>query len=94
MKWLSLVALAALTACSPSPTPIAPVEPLDAARPPACGSACEHLRALGCTLGKPTPRGASCETVCDNVQVENAGAGFPTACLSTAKTCAAADACR
>lgn len=80
--------------CSSAPSPKPPVEQGNAARAPSCGSACEHLRLLGCSIGKVTPRGASCETVCDNVQLQNAGAGFSVACLARAKTCAIADACR
>lgn len=81
-------------ACAAEPPTKRPVEESDAARGPSCSSACERLRALGCMVGQRTPHGASCETVCTRVQADNAGAGFPIACLTAAKTCAIADACR
>lgn len=94
MRVSMLFVVSLTTGCSPAPAPRPPVEQSDSARAPSCGSACEHLRALGCAVGKATPRGASCETVCDRIQTDNAGAGFPVACLTAAKTCAIADACR
>jgi len=103
LLWLSLVTTMQV-ACAPAPPPVAPVVEIPveppgddadaAARRPSCGTACTNLRGLGCALGKPTPRGANCETVCNNVQVQNAGAGFPVACLSAARSCSIADACR
>jgi hypothetical protein len=33
-----------------------------------CSTACENQRRLECELGEPTPRGASCEDVCENNQ--------------------------
>jgi hypothetical protein len=92
-----LFATALLAACRPAPPPPEPpvviVVP-DAASPPTCDGACQHMRELGCELGKPTPRGATCEQVCVRVQVENGGAGFDFACLTRAGSCADADSCR
>ncbi|MDQ2668027.1 MAG: hypothetical protein M3Z05_18795 [Gemmatimonadota bacterium] len=92
---LLIVATTLVAACGPAPAPQAPsVEPEAGAPAMGCGSACTNLRSLHCSLGEPTKKGASCEVVCDNVQVNNAGAGFPVACLTHAKSCDAANACR
>lgn len=64
----------------------------DASTP--CGAACTNMRRLGCELGKPTPMGATCERVCENVQSENAGVGFNASCLAKVTNCVDADACR
>lgn len=84
-----------VAACGPAPAPQAPstVE-AEAGAPNSCTTACTNLRKLHCPLGEPTRKGASCETVCDNVQVNNAGAGFPVVCLTRAKSCEIADTCR
>jgi hypothetical protein len=34
-----------------------------------CGSACSKARLLGCEEGDPTPRGQSCEYVCETYQM-------------------------
>lgn len=74
--------------------------PLDAGRdvnaplPRTCAGACTRMRDLGCDLGKPTPKGGSCEQVCTNVQINNAGAGFNIVCIVEAKACNEAEACR
>lgn len=82
-------------ACAPAPAPKPPVfEQPDGARPATCESACENMRTRECELGKPTPRGATCEKVCTNVWENNAGAGFPVVCLTGARTCEEAKACR
>lgn len=66
----------------------------DAQLPATCIGACTNMRRLGCELGRPTPKGAACEQVCENVQRENAGAGFNMSCVARASTCAEADSCR
>ena len=83
-------------ACSAPPVSPSPPELADAARPKAstCGSACVHMRDLHCELGNVTPRGATCEKVCENTHANNAGVGFNVDCLTSAATCGAADACR
>lgn len=92
--------LALTTACGPTnpPKPPDPYEDPDAgpdaSRSPTCAGACARMRDLGCPLGNKTPRGATCEEVCKNVQENNAGAGFDVRCLSTARSCAATSACR
>lgn len=93
MRTLALpIALLVFGCPSTPPKPPEP-KPLEAGVP-TCLSACDNMRALGCELGKPTPRGATCEDVCIRVQTENAGAGFDMACISRATTCPVADACR
>lgn len=100
---LGLIFLAVTAiACSPAPCP--PTEPragscaqvVDGGAPPpaTCSGACMNMRVHSCELAKPTPKGASCEQVCETVQRENAGAGFNVSCLSKAKSCVEADACR
>ncbi len=94
MKLVALFALA-LVACAPAPSPVSPpVEQADAAQRTTCATACTNLRMLKCKLAETTPRGATCEKVCQNVQENNAGAGFSTACLSSVKSCSDIDACR
>ncbi len=88
---LSLVSTLTV-ACGPS-QPVKPPTTEDAGTA-SCASACERMRALTCALGQPTKRGASCETVCDNVWANNGGKGFPVACLTNVRTCAEAEACR
>lgn len=79
-----------LYACSPSP-----VNPTnDAEATPNCALACSKMRAMHCPLGQPTAKGASCESVCLNVQQQNMGAGFDATCVANASSCAAADVCR
>lgn len=94
MRHLIFVIIVALAGCpQPANPPPAPELP-DASSGASCSTACENMRLLGCEVGKPSPKGASCETVCDNVHVNNAGAGFPVGCLTRARSCKAADACR
>lgn len=57
-----------------------------------CSAACKHLRALGCQDGEPTAEGATCEVVCSNA-AQSGFAPLNTTCLSSAKSCAAADMC-
>lgn len=104
---LSLAIAGVLVACASNPCPPpqprvggACAPPPDAGvdahdpLPATCGGACANMRARSCELGKPTPRGASCEQVCERVQRENGRAGFNTSCVARATTCAEADSCR
>lgn len=68
-----------------------PLEPKPPPAPSGCPDACSHMRQLDCELGRPTPRGATCEDVCEGVQRN--GVDFNTGCLSAAPSCAAADEC-
>ena len=99
---IAILALFVGAACSTAPCacsapPVSPSPELaDAAKPKAstCGSACVHMRDLHCELGNVTPRGATCEKVCENTHANNASVGFNVDCLTSAATCGAADACR
>lgn len=58
-----------------------------------CAQACQHRRALGCPSADPTPRGASCEAVCQNAETSGYASENPT-CLAQVKSCGAEeDAC-
>lgn len=59
-----LLVLCSCNGCPPNPTP----NPLQAD----CTKSCSHLRELGCEEGKPTPKGATCETICQNMPVNQA----------------------
>ncbi len=84
----------ALAGCPLHPQPVLPEpEDPDASVPLNCTGACANLRAHHCSLAEPTPHGGTCEAVCENVRINNAGAGFPVVCLARAKTCATADRC-
>jgi hypothetical protein len=59
---------------------------------PTCAQVCARGAALGCEFAKPTPKGATCTTVCENL----ATSGLPAwdlACMAQAQTCEAMDAC-
>jgi len=79
----------------PSPVPPVTVDALtapDARKTYTCGDACAHLRALKCKMGNPTPRGATCEEVCDNVQGSGL-ASWNLGCIAAVKQCADVDSC-
>lgn len=82
MRPIFFLALA-LTACPPAPKPPNPNA--------GCPEACAQMRDLDCELGRVTPAGNSCETVCENAQRN--GIDFATACLASAPSCEAADDC-
>jgi len=80
----------AFTACpKPIPTPPSPT-PIDG--PATCGTACERLRIMRCPGGEPTPAGATCETVCGNMQTSGIVA-WDLTCVTMAANCTAADNC-
>jgi hypothetical protein len=56
---LCLALLGLIAACN-QPPPVSRVTVEN------CATACSQLRALDCPEGKPTPRGASCEAVCES----------------------------
>jgi hypothetical protein len=75
-----------LPSCPSTPTPPAP----GAAT---CTEICARGATLDCAFANPTPKGASCKTVCENLQAS----GLPMwnlACMATAKSCAAMDDCQ
>lgn len=77
MKCCTLVLVATMVSCTgkviPTPEPPPPttattiVLPEVVVSPEAsCDTACSNQRLMGCELGRPTPKGASCEEVCEN----------------------------
>jgi len=64
-----------------------PVTPSSAAN---CAAGCEHLRSMHCELGRTTPRGATCESVC--VTAMQNGSDLAS-CFKPAQDCSAANAC-
>ena len=84
------------TGCGPQPMdpPVTPEVPILDAGPsePSCTTACARFAELGCEAGKPTPKGATCVEVCENV----ASSGvvlWPVRCITHAYSCETADAC-
>jgi|GEM_PF-2180448 len=84
---------------APQPEPPDPWGPspdgaTDAAPPPvtSCAAACAHLAALGCPESKPTPKGATCEAVCQNTL--GSPISLQTDCVIRATTCADTNACQ
>lgn len=85
--------------CPPSPKP--PPSDADAgivivdrdAGPATCERACAHARDIHCPVGDPTPKGASCEVVCGNVQ-DSGSVAHDLACWISAASCARLNACR
>lgn len=57
-----------------------------------CHAMCENLRKRHCEAGAPTPKGASCEAVCTNIESSGYASENPR-CQATAASCEAADAC-
>lgn len=89
----AVLGLLVLTQCGPGPAVIVvPSARPEPGTPADCARACAHLRSLGCEEGKPTPGGASCEQVCDNVQQSGATA-LDLGCVVDAGTCARANGC-
>ena len=57
-----------------------------------CGDCCAHARELSCDVGKPTPEGAACEDVCQNVLTSGV-VTIDLGCCVQATTCAQLDRC-
>lgn len=57
-----------------------------------CESACAHLAELGCEAGRPTARGHSCQSVCEDAAATGWG-GWDVQCVVDAVDCASADVC-
>ena len=88
---LVLAAFIVILSCSSKPVPPPSVAP-DASLAPTCAGVCARMQELHCLSAEPTPKGATCETVCLNIQ----GAGvlrWDLACRVSAGTCAAMDRC-
>jgi hypothetical protein len=96
IKKISCVFLLVLGAsCSPPaawPPPVNHTTPISAGTPADCQAMCENLRLLHCPAGDPTPKGATCEAVCENTESSGYATENPF-CQAHVKTCEAADAC-
>jgi hypothetical protein len=78
-----VIVLGFITGCpGPGPAPV----PVTAS----CETSCDHLRAMHCKEGDPTPRGGTCEEVC-RVATAN-GVDF-IRCAFPAQDCAALAGC-
>lgn len=90
MKLSLVAALALLVVGCPRP----PEPPLDPEDPNAtCSTACANMREMGCAGWLQTPKGSYCEDVCENT-AKAGGVAWPVSCLSSAKSCDAANRCR
>jgi len=77
----------------PTPGPVPPPGPdADAATPVSCAVYCEHLRAVCPEDAKTTPKGATCEMVCENYQ-RSGIVKRGLACEMHASSCSAVRAC-
>ena len=77
---------------TPSPTPYPTTTTFTRTNPATCADACKRLGELGCSAAKPTPRGKTCEEVCENAE-QSGLALWGTACMVRATSCAEADTC-
>ena len=96
--WWVIWTLVIAAGCLPRPGPIEPAPVVDQKTEPeagiegTCAHACDRLRVLGCREAEPTPRGATCEDVCENIQ----SSGFiewDLACRAAIQGCEAVDLC-
>lgn len=93
--FLCAASASAFLGCAPAAVLAPPVNhngPLPTGSDADCSAMCEHLRALHCPAGDPTPKGARCEAVCQNTESSGYVSENPR-CQSTAASCEAADAC-
>lgn len=93
---VAVVIAAAFIACpkpTPDPTPPTPdANDSGPTGPVTCKEVCAHYRQLGCKEGDPTPKGATCEQVCDNFQTSGV-AKWNLPCRLGVKSCAETSAC-
>jgi hypothetical protein len=93
---MALVCLS-YTCCTPVPQePSVPIQnhngPLATGNSDDCRDMCVNLRARHCPAGDPTPKGATCEAVCENAETSGYASENPR-CQAKATSCDAADAC-
>ena len=89
---LTAITLAGCTPYSNLPPVVNHNGPIPTGTPADCAAACTTLRAHHCAAGDPTPKGASCEDVCQNTESSGYASMNPR-CVATSADCAAADAC-
>jgi len=75
---------------NPKPNPDVITPPIPEVSP--CSTACIHFHELKCPEGDPTNDGASCETVCQNMQ-STGMIVYDLACAAEVKSCAAIAQC-
>ncbi|MES1205009.1 MAG: hypothetical protein ABUS79_03650 [Pseudomonadota bacterium] len=96
MKAIALLAvfvLASVACPKPLPPPAPPAPDADTDGGPAtCASACARLQVLGCPAGAPTPKGAPCVEVCENVQSSGI-VSWDLDCIARGVTCGSTDRC-
>lgn len=78
--------------CDPPPDYPTRIRPIEAGTPADCKAACDHLRSLGCEEGNPTPKGATCEDVCNSVESSGTVTLDP-GCVANIAKCEEIDAC-
>jgi len=84
-----------ISSCTPRPpVPPQPIPVIESdAKELTCADACEHLWNMKCKSAEPTPKGATCLEVCENVRSSGVIA-LNLKCLTTAPSCKAADECQ
>lgn len=88
LQGLAVMVFAALTLagrCDGDPVEPRRPRPVDAGTPADCAAACAHMRELGCEEGKPTPKGATCEDVCNNVEASGTVTLHPSCVVGIAR---------
>lgn len=82
----AFIALLFLTACTHVPPP----RPVDGVA--TCADACHRADDLSCPWAKPTPKGMTCEAVC-NEGISSGLFTFNLECRAKAPSCTAAEVC-
>lgn len=93
MKPVALLFGLAFLACTPPATPLPDAGDASADLSLAASAKrdCDHLRALKCAGGSPTPDGHACEEV--EAAELDAGVPIPWACRLNGETCSAVNDC-
>lgn len=91
-RFLALALASCSTYSGLAPVPINHNGAIQSGTPADCHAMCENLRALHCPAGDNTPKGDTCEAVCENTEASGYVSENPV-CQAHVKTCAAADAC-
>lgn len=91
----AFIASLLLVSCSTAGIVSAPVNhngPLPTGTVTDCIVMCAHLQIMHCPSGDPTPKGATCEAVCENTESSGYASENPR-CQAKATSCESADAC-